>query len=289
MLFSFRLHATLRDYISPVEIRKGRVINILHIPSRLRNTNPKIVVLVHGACARMQQLVFIIRELADKGYGVVSFDALGCGMSDKPEGADLYRTSEMYADIIEVIRRYSVGNQRAVSLIGHSIGGAMLTRFAVSADCASITASVIAITPPVFGNSPNSKRTNVFKLPASVLWLIRPWMSMQARKLLFGPKATDSLKNMEREASSRNPVYMFKAFYSSIDQEFLSIPETSMSVPLLLIGAEFDKVCPAAAVEALSKRVNAKFVLAKDCGHQCMQEDGNPINGIILRFLKSLE
>jgi pimeloyl-ACP methyl ester carboxylesterase len=272
-----------------VEIRKGRIINVLHIPPQRNTRKQDVVILVHGACARMQQLVFIIRDLMDKGYEVVAYDALGCGMSDKPTAQDSYGTEAMYKDMIEVIRRYSPRNQKAVSVIGHSIGGAMLARFAASSDCESLTESVIAITPPIFGDRPTSNRTSVFKLPISLLWLIRPWMSVQARKLLFGPNATDTLKNTEREASGRNPVYMFKAFYNSIDQDFLSIKDTKLNVPSLFIGAEFDKVCPAEPIEALSKRLSANYVLAKDCGHQCMQEDPKQINSIIGRFFKSLE
>jgi pimeloyl-ACP methyl ester carboxylesterase len=243
-----------RQNISPVEIRKGRRIQVLHIPAKNFSSARGRVLLVHGACARMQQLVFIIRDLMDKGYEIVSYDALGCRMSDKPLQASAYGSHEMFADMVAVIKHFSSKNMKWTSLIGHSIGGAMLAKFATAKECTNLTASVVLIAPPVIDPS-SASNTSIFKLPVSILWLIRPWMGVKARSILFGPKATGALKNMEREASARNPVYMFKAFYSSIDRSYLQISESLLLVPALFIGAEYDKICPAAAIEDMSKRL----------------------------------
>ena len=278
----------LRDYLTTVEIRPNRRIAILRHQSKGSRRPVGRVLLVHGACARMQQLVFVIRNLVEKGYEVVSYDALGCGASDKPIITSAYSSREMFSDLVALIKRYGPEENKWVSLMGHSIGGAMLAKFAATAECEQFTDSVICITPPVISASATSS-TGIFKLPGSILWLIRPWMGVKARQMLFGPKATASLRNMEREASARNPVYMFKAFYTSIDRSFLAVSESSFHVPVLCIGAEYDKVCPALAVEEMSKRCKCKYVLAKDCGHQCMQEDPEQINGIIETFLKTLE
>ena len=274
--------------MSSFEIRPNRRIKLLHIPARDRNASHGRILLIHGACARMQQLVAQIRYLRDKGYEIVSYDAFGCGMSDKPTDPSAYESREMFADLLAVIKRYGSAEKKWVSLMGHSIGGAMLAKFAASAACVEFSDSVIAIAPPVIDSSTKSN-TGIFKLPASILWLMRPWMSIKARQLLFGPKATDSLKNMEREASARNPVYMFKAFYSRIDRPFLEVTEPSLCVPALFIGAEYDQVCPALTVEAMSNRLSCKYVLAKDCGHQCMQEDPDRINGLIGKFLDTVK
>jgi pimeloyl-ACP methyl ester carboxylesterase len=95
---------------------------------------------------------------------------------------------------------------------------------------------------------------------------------------------------MEREASARNPVYMFKAFYSQIDREFLNMSKaTKLNVPTLFIGADCDNICPAGPIKDLSQRLGCQYVVAKDCGHQCMQEDPKQINGYIGDFLSSLQ
>ena len=224
----------------------------------------------------------------ERNYEIVSYDALGCGKSSKPTDAAAYRTPEMFMDMVAVIKRYSSGGDKWVSLIGHSIGGAMLAKFATTDESAKFTRSVVLIALPVIDPS-SASTTGIFRLPVSVLWLIRPWMGVKARQMLFGPKATDRLRGMEREASARNPVYMFKSFYMGIDRPFLQVTEPALLVPALFVGAEYDKVCSPSAIEAMSKRLHCKYVLAKDCGHQCMQEDPEQINQAIEIFLKSLE
>jgi len=189
----------------------------------------------------------------------------------------------MYADMVALIGKLP---GQSVSLIGHSIGGAMVIKFAASDEKASsLIKSVIAISPPLFDptHAP-SQSANIFKLPAPILWLLRPLMSKKARVLLFGPKATDRLKDMEREASARNPVYMFKAFYMGVDRNFLSV-SSSIRVPGLCIGADKDALCSPEEAEKLAGICHSKYAVANECGHQCMQEDPEQIIGLIEGFL----
>jgi pimeloyl-ACP methyl ester carboxylesterase len=246
------------------------------------------MILIHGACARMQQFVHIIRRLSAQNYELVAYDALGCSLSDKPNNPSAYRTSEMYADMVALIEKLP---GQSVSIIGHSIGGAMVVRFgSTHPKASSLTKSIIALTPPHFISTHEASQSmNIFKLPYSILWLIRPLMSMKARVLLFGPKATDALKNMEREASARNPVYMFQSFYTGVDRNMLASDKLgkTLKVPCLFVGADSDKLCPVEGVKSLADHFGGNFVVATECGHQCMQEDPEQILGHMQKFFST--
>ena len=60
------------------------------------------------ACASYRQFARIIPPLA-KRFRVVAFDAFGCGQSPKPKGHwDAFATEELFADLLEIYRRYKV-------------------------------------------------------------------------------------------------------------------------------------------------------------------------------------
>lgn len=187
-----------------------------------------------------------------------------------------------------------------VSVVGHSYGAAITLRYALCDESARPISKAIAIAPPAFYEDDekfynmNKKSLYVFKLPESLLWLIRPLLWGGARDALFGPHATEKLIQQEREASSRNPVYMFKDLYTSIDRSILSLRDFKGETahPLLLLSCECDKLCkPKDIEEVLYAKIKNKlpgiitYKQLKDCGHQCMQEDPSQTNKIIEDFL----
>lgn len=283
-------YSKFRGHIKEVLIRPGRSIMLLHIQQSRQRTSRGLILLIHGSCARMQQFEDQIQFFVDKGYDVISYDALGCGRSAKPAGPKLYTSSEMYADFQAVLDDYVTKKViKAKCIIGHSIGGSMVLKLAASPQARSITESVISLCPPSFMSTGH---IGVFKLPAPVLWLIRPLMSVKARELLFGPTATDALKNQEREASSRNPVHMFKAFYLGIDPYVLSPKSLGnrLEVPTLIFAADHDKICPSESVLGIAENFTENpphAEILEGCGHQCMQEQPDLVNKRMESFLKT--
>ena len=283
---SFR--AEFSTWLKVVEVRPGRELCILHM---VPHTPPRgLLVFVHGACARMHQFEDQFRHFFESGYEVLSYDGLGCGNSKIPVGNELYRSKEFYSDLIAILERFTAERKNvATAVIGHSMGAAMVTRLASSSDCAKYTRSVVSMCNPDFSAKGHSM--NVFRLPVSILWLLRPIMGMRARSLLLGPKATARLRAQEKEASARNPVHMFKSFYMGIDPSMFRIKSLgeSLTVPTLFIGAEYDKLCPPSCVERVAAHFKRstnqpQFLLAKGCGHQCMQEDPSQLNKMISEF-----
>jgi len=278
--------------ISKVEIRPGRMISVLQRNQPAEGVSRGMVIFVHGSCARMQQFQKQIEYFHDAGFDVLSYDALGCGASESPVGDSLYKTREMFEDLIGVLTKYTKERRvKAVSIVGHSFGAALVSKIAASRDSKNLTKSVVSLCQPSY-SSDSKKALAIFKLPVSVLWLIRPLLGVKARDLLFGPTDSSDLRRQEKEASARNPVHIFRSFYNGIDPSFLDSEtvESELHVPVLFIAGEYDKLCSPAGVEAIAKRFksNTKFAVVTGCGHQCMQEDPDQVNGVIDEFLKQL-
>jgi pimeloyl-ACP methyl ester carboxylesterase len=278
--------------ISTIEVRPGRHISLLWLRHTNDQSSKGLIVFVHGSCARMQQFENQLQYFYKIGYDVVSYDALGCGRSAKPVGESLYTTREMYLDLIELLR-YVVKERgsRPLMVVGHSFGGALMTKLASSSDGPTVSESFVSICQP----TPSSRGRNnlsVFQLPLTLLWLIRPLLGLKARELLLGPLATDQLRRQEKEASARNPVHMFRAFYNGFDMAILD-PKNSdyeLRAPILYIAAEFDRICQPGEIQTLASKVVPKsdFEIVRNCGHQCMQENPMEVNRIIEKYMASL-
>ena len=289
---SFRSEFT--QFLTSQEVRPGRVLTVLHIQQPSRAAAKGIIVFVHGACARMQQFVHQILHFSQAGYEIVAYDALGCGLSEKPVDEQAYTSDELYADFLAVVAKFTVNRgAKALAIVGHSMGGAAVLRFSATAPNASfLSKSAVAICPPVFTGAASAR--SIFKLPASILWLIRPLLGIKARELLFGPKASTALRNQEKEASARNPVHMFRAFYNGINSNLFAHKSlgTELHVPTLFIGADGDKICPLSGVETIATHFagsSGKLEVARECGHQCMQEDPEQVTGLLEKFFSSLK
>ena len=275
-----RFSADYANHLSYVEIRPGRTIRVLHVRKRSSDHQRLCIGLIHGACARMQQFANQIEFLVAEGFEVVSYDAVGCGGSPAPVGAAKYVSQEMYLDMLAFVEKFN-----PACLIGHSMGGAMVHKLAISEE-PKIRAA-ISLCPPAF--SGKRSEMSIFKLPISLLWLIRPVLGIKARELLFGPKASEDLRRMEKEASARNPVHMFKSFYMGVDRDFFQHQESKAQIPILLLAADSDRICPPEGVQTyMDSSGRTELVTLKDCGHQCMQEDADQVNGLIFGFLRKI-
>lgn len=95
-----------------------------------REAGPKdgeILVLVHGFSYASWTFGFVMPLLAEAGYRVLALDLFGRGYSDRPKGLvhgrGLY--NRLLSDFLD-----AVGIEEPVTLVGNSMGGAVVTDFA---------------------------------------------------------------------------------------------------------------------------------------------------------------
>ena len=81
-----------------------------------------LVILLHGFPEFWYGWKAQITYLAEQGYRVWAPDQRGYNLSDKPDGIDAYRMSELVADVIGLIDAAGVDR---VYLVGHDWGAAV--------------------------------------------------------------------------------------------------------------------------------------------------------------------
>ena len=115
------------DFAMPVEleeVRAGRVLAVYRKPRR----HAPLAVFIHGSCARMTQWRAQAEHLTAT-HGVLAFDLLGCGRSEKPRGWNCYSIDEHLADVLALVLKEVEGQQlRHLLLLGHSAGATLALR-----------------------------------------------------------------------------------------------------------------------------------------------------------------
>src|SRR6185437_7276073 len=69
-----------------------------------------------------------VASIRGRSFRAIGIDLIGHGRSDKPMNSDAYTITEIVADIEAVISQF--GSQKRNILIGHSMGGGLITALA---------------------------------------------------------------------------------------------------------------------------------------------------------------
>lgn len=236
-------YARHKDCIRFVEIRPGRRIAVYeNLPV---STGRPALIFIHGSCARMQQFEAQIDHFTAQGHRVVALDLYGCGASEKPDDPKAYHTAQIKSDVVAFLEKFATPGS---VIIGHSYGAAIVLGLSMD----RYLVNTLKLCGFVCIASPNAKTLssrgapylrNKFDKPRWWLWFIRPYVGRQFRAALLGPSASPDLYRQEKEASARNPVYMYKAFYTQWGTDIL-IPSNHQGSQIkgLFIVGELDKV-----------------------------------------------
>ncbi|SFL36037.1 alpha/beta hydrolase family protein [Pelosinus propionicus] len=110
---------------------------VLHIPDCNKNEKIPAIVICHGFVSskvgQHRLFVTLARNLCQAGYAVLRFDFSGCGESSG-EYQDITTTQQIEeaARAIDSLEKHSEIEFSSITLIGHSLGGAIATSVAAS-------------------------------------------------------------------------------------------------------------------------------------------------------------
>ncbi|WP_284178061.1 alpha/beta hydrolase [Rhabdaerophilum sp. SD176] len=137
------------------------------------------IILLHGLGASSYMWRHLAPELA-KNHRVIAIDLKGFGRSDKPAGAG-YRIEDHVAAVSAILDRLRL---RDVTLVGHSLGGAVALLLAVEADQAGDgrISRLILMNSPAFKQK-DSLAISVLRLP------LVPYILLPALTPEFGARA----------------------------------------------------------------------------------------------------
>lgn len=106
---------------------QGQKLKMAYMDIQLKNPSKSIVVLLHGKNFAGFYFEPIIKELLKKGHRVIVPDQVGFGKSTKPVGFQ-FSFHQLAVLTHEMLNRL---NTNKVTLVGHSMGGMLATRYAL--------------------------------------------------------------------------------------------------------------------------------------------------------------
>lgn len=244
------------------------------------------VVLVHGLLSPMFAWEALAETLASQGYRVLRYDQLGRGLSDRPNARydiDLY-----LRQLDELTRQLGI---EAMHLVGWSMGGIVVTRFARQHP--TRVRSLVLIAPALFQEKPPILKA-LLRVPGG-------------RKLLAAraPRLIDDLAKDHLSRPERAPEYAARA---KEQLAYPGMPESLASTlanfawnagadmppanepPVLIVWGTRDQTTPypnAERVRALYP--HAEMLQVEGAKHAPHLDHAEIVHPAILRFLEQVE
>ncbi|MEM2333991.1 MAG: alpha/beta hydrolase, partial [Candidatus Caldarchaeum sp.] len=219
-------------------------------------------------------------------FRVVAVDLPGFGMSSRlPSGFHLDTVSSHLFRFLETL------DIDRVSLIGHSMGGAIASHMA--AQHPEKVSKLVLVSPSLLGEGSGkrpffvelARNKFVGKVLARVM-LNRYFVRRALKNAYSNPGLVDEemVEGYFQSVVRSGPV-LLDAF--NIMREFnLSVME-KIECDVLFVLGEKDSWVPADGNRAIAERIGAKHVVIPDAGHSPHEEKHEQVNNIIITFLQS--
>lgn len=169
------------------------------------------IVLVHGMSVGMYDWDNQYEYLISRGYRVLRYNHFGRGYSDRPNvvyDRELYTTQ-----LNEMINAFFDGN---VNIVGHSLGGAITTEYAIN----NCNVDKVVLISPILYPSRSSKGVKLLQIPVigdySASTILSPLLIKRAERLFNSGK----LKNGEKYFRYFDSQTRVKGFSRSVKSLF---------------------------------------------------------------------
>jgi pimeloyl-ACP methyl ester carboxylesterase len=261
-----------------------------------------LVVLLHGFPEFWYSWRHQIPALVAAGFRVAAPDLRGYNESDKPEGVEAYRMSELVADVAGLIR--ALGEERAV-IVGHDWGGALAYAFAILHPEMTTRLAVLNCPhPDIFGRAvtlgdmeqmKKSWYMFFFQLPllpeallaANNFKLLKQFAYANSRRGTFSRR--DLARYVEafgKPGALTGAINWYRAMFRR-PQGGRAYPK--IAAPTLVIWGTADHFLGARLLRGMTRHFVGPFKLVRLPGvsHWVQQEAPRRVNELLLRFLCS--
>ena len=250
------------------------------------------VLLVHGWGGYTYSFAEMIPALLHAGYRIVALELPGHGLSDKPAEESWYSGESLTRIVVQVVERERLG---PFAYVGHSMGGLLGLRLAVSGTLASLQRLVlissagltrIPILPPIKAISPRA--VNRFVPPLLTRGLITGIL-----RAAFGTKDRPTQHDIDQYwALTQWDEYAWACRACLHHVDFSSVPAEqlrNLRLPVLVISGGRDRVIGGAGGSKRAKLIpTARLVHLREGGHLVMQECAQRTNAEIVAFLSGM-
>jgi pimeloyl-ACP methyl ester carboxylesterase len=247
----------------------------LHFFRRVREKNAKHIVFIHGLGTSSSTWIKILSSL-DRSSSITCVDLPGHGFSRIKHGL-LFLTLEQFDDTIEQFIHHT--QHHPIILIGHSLGGWLAARFAIShpeavqhlilMNNAGIYYSGIEQQAEVF----DIQKTKDARRLIHRMWFRSPWYFA-----LFTSSIFHSLRKKR-----------VSEFVASVrEEDFLNSTLPTLSMPVDVIWGEEDRLISKQSVEIMKQLLpQVKEHWIPQCGHVPQLERPRELSSVLKRLLAS--
>lgn len=261
---------------------------------RSHGTGPKKLILVHGLAARSETWTDLVPLFPAGRYTLYLVDLLGSGESAKPEKAD-YSIRGHCARLLAFLKQEGLDK---VTLVGHSLGGAVVLLTSVEAmlkgDSNPLSAMVIMAGPGFIQRLP--LMAEIFRnryAAALFIALYAPdlWIKLGLKMAYHDHRLVDR-EHIARYAPCYRSREAKRALVETcrsllpVDQEEIVKRYQDLRLPVLLLWGRHDRIVPLSQGTRLQAAIaGAKLQVIEECGHNPQEENPTETYAIIDRFI----
>lgn len=248
---------------------------------RVYGDGPEILVLVHGLAARSETWTDLIPLFPSDRYTLYLLDLLGSGESSKPKVAD-YSIRAHSQRLLRFLEHESLSG---VTLVGHSLGGAVVLLAAIEAMLWGkedyLRSIVIMAGPGYLQRLPIV--AEIFRLPLTgpifvALYAPDAWVKVGLRAAYHDPRLVDR-EHIARYAPCYRDREAKRALVETCrrlippDQEEISARYSELRLPVLLLWGRHDSIVPLSQGKKLEAAIpGSRLEVIEECGHNPQEE-----------------
>ncbi len=226
-------------------------------------------------------------QIPKHGFRCIGIDMRGYGKSDKPWGE--YNYDVFADDILKVLRHLNLYN---VTLVGHSMGGAICINYCVRHHNERVSGMVLlGAAAPIWtqrSDYPHGLTIDQCNELLKLCYSDRPQLLENFGKLFFhkedsvSPKFADWMQNMGMEASPYATAECIIALRDTDQRKNLE----QVKVPTAIFHAPADRVCPFGLGEAMHKGIKgSKLIRFENSGHGLFYDEWEKCNDELMKFV----
>jgi pimeloyl-ACP methyl ester carboxylesterase len=258
------------------------------------------VVLIHGWTEMLSFWIYVIRELAARGYRVIAYDLRGHGQSEPAAGHD-YALERFGEDLEAVLAACVPPSQRAV-VAGHSLGAMSIAAWAeqhdvqrraratalINTGVSDLITNQLLLPLPRIGRGLN-KAIAVHGFLGARTPLPRvstPLSHAAASYIAFGPTATPAQIAFYERMLVACPPDVRAAVGIAMSDMDLHQALARLTVPTVVIAGENDRLTPPAHARRIAAMlpVAAGLIVLEDTGHMGPLERPREISDALSRI-----
>lgn len=251
----------------------------------------KPVVLIHGWCINCDSWEYVMNDLPHRGLRCIAYDQRGCGRSDQPwTGYDYDTLSDDLQALLEHL------DVREATLVGHSMGGGLITRYLARHGAERVARAVlIATTTPFIAQTANNPEGIAKQYLDEAVAAMKKDRARYVGSLVlpfFGVEKPDGKVSQEMvdwaialtlQASPQAAVELMRTNFLTDQRDELK----KITVPMLIIHGDADQTSP---LETTGKKTNeimpkSRLKIYEGKAHGIYITDAKRLNEDLLEFI----